>query len=83
LNDAYLYPPLRILALAGEMNAGGPGPMVCGGAAENLIEASQQTYRVQPGNGMMPDEMEQAFPKGVIDAWEHRGPWSPAAFACR
>jgi hypothetical protein len=83
LNDAYLYPPLRILALAGEMNAGGPGPMVCGGAAENLVEASQQTYRVQPGNGMMPDEMEQAFPKGVIDAWEHRGPWSPAAFACR
>ena len=83
MNRAYLYPPMRILALAGEMNAGAPGPMVCGGAAESLVEAAQQTYRAQPGDGIMPDEMEHAFPKGVVDAWSKRSAWSSAAFACR
>jgi hypothetical protein len=83
LNDSYLLPPLRMVALAGEMNAGESGPMVCGGAAENLVEASQQTYRLRPGNGVMPDEIEHAFPKGVIDAWAHGGTHSKAAFACR
>jgi hypothetical protein len=83
MDRAYLYPPMRIMALAGEMNAGAPGPMVCGGAAESLVEAAQQTYKAQPGNGMMPDDMEHTLPKGVIDAWSNRGAWSPAAFACR
>ena len=83
INDAYLYPPVRMLALAGEMNAGEPGPMVCGGAAESLVEAAQLTYRAQPGKGLMPDEMEHAFPKGVIDAWARRANWSPAALTCR
>lgn len=83
INDAYLYPTLRMLALVGEMNAGGDGPTVCGGAAENLVEASQQTFKAASGQGLMPDEMEAAFPKGVIDAWERRADWSPSSFACR
>jgi hypothetical protein len=81
--DGYLYPPLRIIALAGEMNAGEPGPTICGGAAENLVEAAQQTFRAVPGNGLMPDEMEHTLPRGVIAAWEKRSGWSLASFACR
>ncbi len=81
--DGYLYPPMRIMALAGEMSDGQSGSMVCGGAAENLVEAAQQTFRAVPGNGIMPDEMEHTLPRGVVAAWERRTAWSPASFACR
>lgn len=83
INDAYLYTPSRIVALAGELGIDGPGPVICGGAAENLTEATQFAMKQRPGNGLMPDEMEHVFPKGVIDAWERRSNWSPASYACR
>jgi hypothetical protein len=82
VGDSYLYPPLRIAALAGEMGIGGAGPAICGGAAENLTQATQTAMQQRPGKGLMPDGMESLFPRGVIDAWERRGNWSQKSFAC-
>jgi hypothetical protein len=83
ISDAYMYPPLRMYALAGEMNAGSEGPTICGGAAENLVEATQDTFRLKPGNGILPDELEHLLPRGVSDAWNRRSTWSTQSYACR
>ena len=72
-----------MLALAGEMNLGGAGPTLCGGTAENAVEAIQQTMHAEPGGGIIPDEIEHALPKGVIDAWNRKATWSAESFACR
>ena len=82
VGDSYLYPALRIAALAGEMGIGAAGPAICGGAAENLTQATQTAMQQRPGKGLMPDGMENLFPRGVIDAWEHRGNWSQKSFSC-
>jgi hypothetical protein len=82
LGGSYLYPSLRIAALAGELGSGGSGPAICGGAAENLVQSTQIGMQRQPGNGLMPDEMESLFPRGVVDAWERREPWSTKSINC-
>jgi hypothetical protein len=82
LGDSYLYPSFRIAALAGELGTGGGGPPICGGAAENLVQSTQIGMHRQAGNGVIPDAMESLFPRGVIDAWERREPWSVKSFSC-
>ena len=51
-------------------------------ARENLTQATQTAMQQRPGKGLMPDGMENLFPRGVIDAWERRGNWSQKSFAC-
>jgi hypothetical protein len=86
--DSYLYPPLRMSILGGEVGLGPDGrglkgPAICGGAAEALVETAQLTYKKYPGNGLMPDEMENLLPTGVVDAWERKAAWTTASFACQ
>lgn len=82
-NDRYLHGPLRIVALAGEMNLGAGGPVLCGGAAENAVQATERTMQTLPGQGLMPDGIEHTFPAGVIDAWNRKDSWSPKSYSCR
>ena len=78
----YLYPPLRIIALTADLSALSGQVTICGGAAEILVQATQQAFDDYPGNGIMPDEIESVFPTAVVDAWEHRGTWSPDVYRC-
>ena len=77
----YYYPAFRIALIVGEMRAGLAGPPLCGGAAEVAVQAYQLGFRTTPGKGQIPDELEEMFPQGVIDAW-NGGAWSPSVFAC-
>jgi hypothetical protein len=77
----YLYPALRMLALAGELDATDK-PRLCGGAAEAFVVAIQADYRGYPGNGILPDDLQAALPKGVADAWNRKAQWSPTSYTC-
>lgn len=81
IDGSYLYAPLRIIVLAGEINMGFE-PVVCGGAAEDLVQAVQVTMQQRAAGGIMPDEIEAVFPGGVIDAWNGAA-WSHQAYACQ
>jgi hypothetical protein len=79
--DGYLYPALRILALAGELD-GDAKPIVCGAAAETFVQTTQMAFQALPGNGILPDDLQAALPSGVADAWNRKAHWSPQSFSC-
>jgi hypothetical protein len=79
--DGYLYPPLRILALAGELD-GEERPLICGAAAETFVQTTQAAFRAHAGNGILPDDLEAALPRGVPDAWNRKSSWSPQSYSC-
>jgi hypothetical protein len=79
--EGYLYPPLRILALAGELD-GEEKPRICGAAAETFVQTTQAAFRAFAGKGILPDELEAALPPGVPDAWNRKSGWSTQSFSC-
>ncbi len=79
--DGYLYPSLRILALAGELD-GEEKPLICGAAAETFVQVTQVAFQAFAGKGILPDDMEAALPPGVPAAWNRTAPWSPQSFGC-
>jgi hypothetical protein len=79
--DGYFYPPLRMLLLAGELDADSR-PRLCGAAAETFVQVTQLDFRAFSGNGILPDDLQTALPPGVPDAWNRKSAWSSASFAC-
>jgi hypothetical protein len=77
----YFYSPLRIVALAGELDANSK-PRVCGAAAQAFVALTQANYQSYSGKGILPDDLEAALPAGVPAAWNRKAQWSAQSFAC-
>ncbi len=54
---AISIPRLRIMALAGELDANSK-PKVCGAAAQAFVALTQANYQSYSGKGILPDDLE-------------------------
>jgi hypothetical protein len=79
--DSYLYAPYRGLLFASEIRGSFPKPVVCGYAADMLVQAIQTTYRNASGRGNVDNSILAYFPKGVEASW-NGAPWTAGSFAC-
>lgn len=77
----YLHVPFRSLLFAGEANGAGPGPAVCGTAAQVFVQATQWTFTDCSGGGIVSDRLLAELPKGVEASW-NGAPWTPDAYSC-
>jgi len=79
--DQYLYAPYRATLFAAEVRGASSKPVICGYAAEIIVQAVQTTYTTKPGQGNVDDDFLALFPKGVETSW-NGAPWTPDSFTC-